>query len=294
VVHNDFATVGVVLFDFIQAYFIVFILIGALLALRATLSSSTRAVALLTRELCLAASFYFVYYLVRGLVKDQTGAAHEHARAIVAFEGRVGLLHEAAIQRFVTDSSLLTRFVNWVYVWWFWGPIIFGLCWLFMRHYEHYETYRNALLISGGLGLLIYTLYPVAPPRFVGGIGVLDTISQRSMTSHVLLPQGLANQYAAVPSLHAGWTLLMGIAFVRHARNIALRAFGVFLPAAMYFSIVATGNHFIFDGLAGYVVVLTGLYLSLEASKRLAAYEPTVLGRPVVVHASERRPQMRA
>ncbi len=69
--------------DFMRSYFIVFVLLAVLLTLRATLVGSTRAAALLTRELCLAASFYFVYYLVRGLVKDQTGAAHEHSRAIV-------------------------------------------------------------------------------------------------------------------------------------------------------------------------------------------------------------------
>ena len=71
------------------------------------------------------------------------------------------------------SSDLLTRFVNWVYVWWFWWPIVFGLCWLFLRHRQQYDIYRNALLISGGIGLLIFALYPVAPPRFVPGLGVI-------------------------------------------------------------------------------------------------------------------------
>lgn len=256
--------------NYLQAYFIVFVLIAALVILRMALTDTRRPALLLIRELCLAASFYFAYYLVRGLVKGQADVARDHARDVVAFEGHVGLLHEPAIQRFVLNSDLLTRFVNWVYVWWLWWPIVLGLCWLFFYHREHYETYRNALLISGGLGLIVFTLFPVAPPRFAPGIAVFDTVTQHSMSSHVLLPQGLANKYAAIPSLHAGWTLLMGIALVRHARNILLRAYGVILPAAMYLSIVATGNHFIVDGLAGYAVVAAGLALAIELRKRRA------------------------
>lgn len=280
--------------NFMEAYWIVFVFIAALLVIRATLTGSTRALALLVREICLAASFYFVYYLVRGLVKDRADVARGNAEAVIGLERRTGLLHEPLIQRHVLESDLLTRLVNWVYVWWFWWPVIFGLCWLFLYHRELYDTYRNAFLISGGIGLIIFTVFPVAPPRFMPDFGVVDIVRQRSMSSHVLLPTGLANEYAAVPSLHAGWTLLIGIAFVRHASHLALRAFGVLLPALMFFSIVATGNHFIVDGLAGYAVVVAGLLLSVELTKRLAAIQPRLATAPIPVRAHEPGPRLRA
>ena len=260
----NYTASGSALLAFLQAYWIVFVLIGALFMVRATLTGSTRPAALLAREICLAISFYFGYYLVRGMVKDQASEAQQRAHAVIAFERRVGLLQEGRFQQWAVDSQLLVRFFNWVYVWWFWWPIVFGLCWLFLCHREHYATYRNAMLLSGAIALVIFAIFPVAPPRFVDGFGVIDTVTQRSMSSRVLLPQTLANKYAAVPSLHAGWTLLIGLAFVRHARHLALRAFGVALPVIMFASIIATGNHFVIDGLVGYVVVLTGLALSTQ------------------------------
>lgn len=267
---------------FLESYWIIFLVIAAVLAIRAALPSRGRPLILLAREICLAVSFYFVYYLVRGFVKDQVSAAYDRAHALVAFEQSIGLYHEVSVQRFAVRHDLLLSFVNWVYVWWYWPTLIFGLCWLFLRHNEHYLPYRNALLISGSIGLLIFALFPVAPPRFVNGLGITDTISRRTMTAHVILPTGLANEYAAMPSLHVGWTFLMGLAFVLYGRRLILRAVGVLVPLSMYLSVVATGNHYILDGFVGILVALTGLGLAYELEKRNAAGAAT----PEVVSAA--------
>jgi hypothetical protein len=153
----------------------------------------------------------------------------------------------------------LVNLANWIYVWFYWPVLAAVLIWLFRRHQPHYPLYRNAMLVSGAIGLVLFTLFPVAPPRFLGGLEFADTVAVRSFAYHVLLPQGLANQYAAMPSLHAGWILLVGIAVARHASSTYWRAFGIAMPVLMFLAIVATANHYIIDGIVGDSVALLGL-----------------------------------
>jgi membrane-associated phospholipid phosphatase len=106
-------------------------------------------------------------------------------------------------------------------------------------------------------------------------LSLIDTVTQRSYSHHVLLPPDLANKYAAVPSLHAGWNLLVGIAIVREARRWWVRALGAIMPAFMLASIVLTGNHFIIDGFIGYAVVIVGLMLAaIHANARRHVIDP--------------------
>jgi membrane-associated phospholipid phosphatase len=88
---------------------------------------------------------------------------------------------------------------------------------------------------------------------------VVDTITERSTSYRTLQPPGLINKYAALPSLHFGWNLLVGIVLWRVTRSRAIRAFAVVMPVAMAFAVVATGNHYVVDVLAGGVVALAGL-----------------------------------
>ena len=98
----------------------------------------------------------------------------------------------------------------------------------------------------------------MAPPRFLDGF--VDTVTLNSNAYRVLQPPSLTNQYAAMPSLHVGWNLLMGIALYRHATARPVKLFGVLMPVAMYAATVLTANHFLLDGLAGSAVALTGLF----------------------------------
>jgi hypothetical protein len=105
-------------------------------------------------------------------------------------------------------------------------------------------------------------VFPVAPPR-LADIGLVDTVTQHSNAYRVLQPKAFTNQYAAVPSLHFGWDLLIGIALVTNARWLAVRVFGAVVPVLMFAAIVLTANHYIFDAIAGGAVALTGLGLAL-------------------------------
>ena len=148
--------------------------------------------------------------------------------------------------------------MNWAYIWGHWPLIILVAIWLYTMRPETYRLYRNAFMVSGAIGLVIFASFPVAPPR-LADIDVIDTVTLHSSAYRVLQPPALVNQYAAMPSLHFGWNLLIGIAIFTTARSWEMKAFGVVKPVVMLLSVVLTANHYILDPVAGAAVALTGL-----------------------------------
>ena len=98
---------------------------------------------------------------------------------------------------------------------------------------------------------MIFALYPLAPPRFLPEHGFVDTIAANSAGYRDFNASALVNEYAAMPSLHVGWVLLVSIAIMNLVRSRAVRATAAVLPIAMFGAIVLTGNHYIVDGIAG-------------------------------------------
>src|SRR5690606_6334860 len=140
----------------------------------------------------------------------------------------------------VLDSGALTTAANWVYIWGHWPVIAITLLWLHRRQPREFVRLRNAMFVSGAIGLVIFALYPVAPPRHLPDRFV-DTVTELSRSYRVLQPPSLINEYAAVPSLHMGWNLLIGIFLFRYSRLWLVRAVGVVSPLLMGLAIVATG-----------------------------------------------------
>jgi hypothetical protein len=198
------------------------------------------------------------YFGVRGLTQSELPAAQAHARDLFEVERSLGLDWEIWMQGLVIDHSRLVTVVNWVYMYGHWPVIVVTLAWLFVRAPDRFYLLRNAMFISGAIGLVIFALLPVAPPR-LGVLDVVDTITQRSSSYRTLQPPGLINRYAALPSLHFGWNLLVGIVLWQATRNRAVRAFAVIMPVAMAYAVVATGNHYVADVLLGAIIALAGL-----------------------------------
>jgi hypothetical protein len=115
--------------------------------------------------------------------------------------------------------------------------------------------------------MVIFVAFPVAPPR-LAGLGFVDTVTERSLSYRVLQPPAFVHQYAAMPSLHAGWDLLVGIAIVTAASSVALRACGVAMPTLMAVAVVVTANHFILDVVVGVILALTGHVAALALERR--------------------------
>jgi hypothetical protein len=217
------------------------------------------------------------YFGVRNVTAGSPEAAFANADRIIAFQERLGLDWEDEIQAAIIDREWLVDAANWVYIWGHWPVIISAAVVLFLWRRDHYVLLRNALFISGAIGFLFFGLFPVAPPRYLD-LGLVDTVTDRSYAYRALQPPGLTNQYAAFPSLHAGWNLLVGIVVFLAFARLAPRVFAVLMPTAMALAVVATANHFVVDVFAGFAVVLVGLagalalrHLSERRASTLAA-----------------------
>jgi hypothetical protein len=250
-----------------------FVVIVGILLLRFLTHWPDTGPALFLEEVCLILPAGLFYFFVRGLVAADSRVAIAHARRIVTLERTLGFFLEPRLQRIILPHTSLIDLANWIYIWAHWPVILVWVVWMWTRHRAAYPLYRNAVLLSGAAGMVVFALYPVAPPRLVPDLGMVDTVTQRSLAYRVLQPPALADLYASMPSLHFGWNLLVGIAIARHARTAPGRLLGVLLPAAMFCAIILTANHFLLDGVAGGIFALTGLAGSAALARRHA--QPT-------------------
>jgi membrane-associated phospholipid phosphatase len=212
----------------------------------------------------------FVYFRVRGLTEGSVDLANEHARDIVQLERSLGINVESGLQDLVAPSASLQTFANWIYVWGHWPVIIVTMLWLAWRHRVEFLRLRDAMMVSGALGLVVFMSYPVTPPR-LAGLGLADTVTEQSEAYRVLQPPAFVNQYAAMPSLHSGWDLLVGMAIISAASTLALKVVGFAMPVLMAFAVVATANHYIVDVVAGVALALVGHAVALWLERRRAA-----------------------
>jgi hypothetical protein len=213
------------------------------------------------RQIALVLFAYFAYFAVRGFTEGSHDQAVANAGSIVGIEKRFGFFWEPSIQAQVMHHHWIITAANWMYIWGHWPLIASVAVWLLIRRPAAYAMFRNAFFISGAIGIIIFVVFPVAPPR-LADVGVMDTVTMYSHSYRVLQPPAFVNQYAAVPSLHFGWDLLIGIALVREASWRVFKVMGVIIPMLMVSAIVVTANHYIFDALAGGTVALTGLALA--------------------------------
>jgi PAP2 superfamily len=210
------------------------------------------------REAGLVAAAMLAYFFIRNLTVGGPDEAFSNAERIFDLEQWLHAAWEDGVQASIVGSDVLTMLTNWVYIWGHW-PVILGTATvLYLCRRDRYYLLRNALFVSGAIGFLFFALFPVAPPRLLG-LGLEDTVTEQSHAYRALQPPGLTNQYAAFPSLHVGWNIVVGIVLLTTTAHLAVRLFAVASPLAMGFAVIATANHFVLDVAGGIVVVLVGL-----------------------------------
>jgi hypothetical protein len=200
------------------------------------------------------------YLAVRGVTQGDPSAAHGHAEAVLDVEHTLRLGWEARAQDLILGSSFLVSFFNFVYVYCFWPGVVGALVLAYRRDRVRYLILRNAMFISGGIGLAVFAIFPVSPPRFIAGF--TDTVSTLSRSGAVAHPSSLTNEYAAMPSFHVGWTVLAGVVVFGVMRHRIIRWIALLPGLVMALTVVVTANHYVLDALAGIVVSLGGLYLA--------------------------------
>ena len=215
-------------------------------------------------EIGLVALAFLLYFIVRGLVVDRHDQAYAHARDIIDLERTLGIFWEPRLQEWVLGRHFFISVFNFIYFWLDFPLIVVVGLWMYFTHRHEYTVARDSLLLSGAIALVIYNLYPVMPPRllptgeFVGTIEKYNDLSYQAQST-----QAFVNPYAAVPSLHFGWSIILGGAIVLSTRNAYIRAVGLSLPWLQLASIVFTANHYILDAFAGLIVALAGIALAL-------------------------------
>jgi PAP2 superfamily len=221
----------------------------------------------------------FVYFRIRGLAHASVDVAMGHAHNVSTLERWLGIDMEHAVQAPVAASQTLATAANWVYVWGHWPVILTTMVWLMWRHRDVFRRLRDAMLVSGFLGMAIFVSFPVAPPRLADP-SLVDTVTESSEAYRYLQPPAFVNQYAAMPSLHAGWDLLVGLAIISAAASVAVKAAGVLMPLLMMWAVVATANHYVLDVVAGIALVLIGHVAALLLERRRAQSRTGVHAEP--------------
>jgi hypothetical protein len=231
-----------------------------------TTLAHARRVPACVHELVLVLSLVAVYGGVRAVSEGRLDPALANAERLMHAEKALRIAWESPFQMLILGHDTLVAGANWIYIYGHWPVIVASATYLYARHRIEYVRLRNAMIISGLVGFAFFALLPVAPPRLADP-GLLDTVAEYSSGYRALQPPALTNQYAAMPSLHVGWNLLVAIALYRATRRRPVRAFAIVMPAAMAFAAIATANHFVLDAAAGSLLV----FIAFSLSNRLQA-----------------------
>jgi hypothetical protein len=220
----------------------------------------------LGRQLAIWFGFAVLYQLARGIADRNPSRAFANGYHVLHLETRIAhSLYELTLQNFVDQRHLLQTAVSWTY--WNSEFTVVGLAvlWVYLRRHDAFVGFRNAVLLANVLGLVGYVLVPTAPPRLLG-IGFMDSHRDGIVSL-------AANPYAAMPSLHAADALIVAVVLIGVCRSFWAKALWALWPLWVWFCVMATGNHFWLDCLAGIVVALLamGVVYQGRIRARLAA-----------------------
>ncbi|WP_406338120.1 phosphatase PAP2 family protein [Streptomyces sp. NBC_01620] len=215
-------------------------------------------------EVLLIAVSYWVYSLVRNAVPEQKAAALSNADWLWSLEKYLGIAVEQSVNHAVNSVTWLIVSMNYYYATLHFVVTIGVLMWLFRRHPGRYAAARLVLFATTGVALLGYYLYPLAPPRLMNGGHFIDTVlvhhTWGSMASGNF--KNMSNQYAAMPSMHIGWSLWCGLTIYALASAPWARIAGLLYPATTLIVIVSTANHFWLDAVGGMTCLAFGYAVS--------------------------------
>jgi PAP2 superfamily len=206
----------------------------------------------LGRQMAIWFGFALVYQLARAASDRNPARAFANGWRVFHIETNItNRLYELTCEQFVDQRHWLAQLVSWTY----WNSeftvVGLALLWVYIRHHDSFIRFRNSILLANILGLVGYVFMPMAPPRLLG-VGFVNRHTDG-------LVQLAANPYAAMPSLHACDSLIVGITLVVLVRHWWAKLFWVVWPAWVWFAVMATGNHFWLDCIAGVFVALVSM-----------------------------------
>lgn len=212
-------------------------------------------------EVAVIAAVFIAYRQIRLITADQLVDARSNALRIIDLERTLHIFNEHTVQQLVTRSQGLVLFLNRYYVTVHFPATALFLAWLYIRHGAHYRRIRNWFVAVTAVALAVHIAFPLAPPRLVPGLGLVDTLQRFGPRIYSAdTTTSTANQLAAMPSLHVGWAFMVAASFAmvkRTRRSLLLMAH----PAITLLAVVATANHYWLD--AACAVLLAGAVWSV-------------------------------
>ncbi|MEU6216277.1 phosphatase PAP2 family protein [Streptomyces sp. NPDC047022] len=211
-------------------------------------------------EILLIAVSYWIYSLIRNAVPEQKAMALADADWLWRLEHHLGIAIEGSVNDAANSVAWLIVGMNYYYATLHFVVTLGVLVWLYRSHPGRYAATRLALFATTGAALLGYYFFPLAPPRLMTGGHFVDTVvvhhTWGSMASGDL--KHMSNQYAAMPSMHIGWSLWCGLTIFTLSSLPWARVLGLVYPVATLVVIVATANHFWLDAAGGALCLAFG------------------------------------
>lgn len=226
------------------------------------------------REVTLIAALWIVYSLSRLVADDDLARARDHASALLDLERFLHIDIEAWLNQALTPITAIAVPMSFWYAALHYVVTPIVLAYLFFRQRDDYSRARNAIVIGSAIGLAFYMLLPTAPPRLMPGGHYLDALAQTAQfgwwSEHASAPAGLGqmtNELAAMPSLHVGWTVWVAWALWRHV-GVLGRTIACLYSAGTTLVVLATGNHWLLDAVAGAAVIAVGVIAADRIARR--------------------------
>jgi membrane-associated phospholipid phosphatase len=220
------------------------------------------------RQVALYGAAYILYSAARWVSVGDLDVATRHAHWVVHLERAARVNVELAVQRSLTGTPLMWL-LNHVYVMAQLVVVPGALVWLYRRGRGTYRVLRNTVLGTWLVALPVYAAFPVAPPR-LAHIGMVDTISKHTgIALNSSMTTVFYNPLAAVPSLHVGFAFAVGIALAAASRSRWSRVLWLAWGPLVTLTVVATGNHFIFDVIAGLCATALGYCIGAAGAKTM-------------------------
>jgi hypothetical protein len=243
-------------------------------------------------EILLIGVSYWLYSVIRNEVPAERATAMRNADRVWALENHLGLGIEHSINHAVNSVTWLIVGMNYYYATLHFCITIGVLVWLYVWHPGRFGAARLALFGTTWLALVGFYAFPLAPPRLMAGGGFIDTVlvhhTWGSLSNGKL--SDVSNQYAAMPSMHIGWSLWCGIAVMSLARPVWVKVLGGLYPVFTLLVIISTANHFWLDAVGGACCLAAGYALAYGVYGhwvyRLPRFPPPRPGRVVARSSS--------
>jgi hypothetical protein len=215
------------------------------------------------RQIGILVSVDLAYTFVRGIVDSERAVAFAHGQQVMDLEKSIGTFFEPSMQAFFLPAQWVIDFANQVYLNAQFSVAIGFLLWLYLFRNDAYYFVRNMFVVAMGIALVGYTLYPTAPPRMFPEHGFVDTLSAYSDVGHdSSLAKIFINPYAAVPSMHCAFAMMIGGTGVMVCRRAVSKALWAMWPLLVCWVTIVTANHYWVDAVLGWGVALSAVLVA--------------------------------